>query len=86
MLLSFCTLPEEVHDMKKLLLAVAAALVFNLPAFAGTDTTHDFKTMAPKLWKAHKSTTAVKSPKDDLAIVYGGEDVSRRISGDSATA
>lgn len=69
--------------MKKLLLAVVVALVFNVPVYAGT--THDFKTMAAKLFRAPQATASLKSQKDDLAIVYGGEDVVARkiISSDS---
>jgi len=72
--------------MKKLLLAVAAALVLNVPAFAGTETTNDFKTLAPKILKAPKASTSLKNQKDDLAIVYGGEDIARKISNDSFNA
>lgn len=72
--------------MKRLLLAVAAALVFNVPAFAGTDNTHDFKSLAPKILKSPKSSTNLKNSKDDVSIVYGGEDISRKITDLSAIA
>jgi hypothetical protein len=72
--------------MKKLLLAVAAALVLNLPAIAGTESTHDFKTLAPKILKSPKASPGLKNQKDDLAIVYGGEDIARKISNDSFSA
>jgi hypothetical protein len=72
--------------MKKLLLAMAAALVFSVPAFAGADDAHDFKTLAPKILKSPKSSTSLKNPKDDVSIVYGGEDISRKITDLSAIA
>ena len=72
--------------MKKLLLTVAAVLVFNVHAFAGTDDTRDFKTLAPKILKSPKSSTTLKNPKDDVSIVYGGEDIARKITDLSAIA
>jgi len=72
--------------MKKLLLAMAAALVLNLPVLAGTAATHDFKTLAAKILRSPKATSSLKNAKDDLAIVYGGEDISRKIAGNSLIA
>ncbi len=69
--------------MKKLLLAVAAALVLNLPAFAGIGAEQDFKTLAPKILKSPKASSALKNQKNDLAIVYGGEDITRKIADNS---
>lgn len=70
--------------MKKSLLALAAVLAFNVSAFAGTDaTTHDFKSLAPKILKSPKASSNLKNQKDDLSIVYGGEDITRKISDSS---
>lgn len=71
--------------MKKLFLAVAAAFVFNMPVFAGAEVP-DFKTLAPKILKSPKATNSLKNPKDDVSIVYGGEDISRKITDLSASA
>lgn len=73
--------------MKKLVLAVAAALVLNVPVFAGSvDNARDFKSLAPKMLKSPKASADVKSTKDDVSIVYGGEDISRKIMDLSAIA
>ncbi len=67
--------------MKKLLLAVAAVLVFNVPAFAGADgAAQDFKSIAPKILKSPRSSSNLKNQKDDVTIVYGGEDITRKIT------
>jgi|GEM_PF-7129461 len=72
--------------MKKVLLAVTTALVFNLPAYALSAADGDFKTLAPKILKSPKSSANLKNQKDDVSIVYGGEDITRKITDDSFTA
>ena len=72
--------------MMKLVFAVMATLALSTAALAGTSSSHDFKTLAPKVFKSPKATSSLQNQKDDLAIVYGGEDVSRSITDDSYTA
>jgi len=42
--------------------------------------------LAPKILKSPKATNSLKNPKDDVSIVYGGEDISRKITDLSASA
>lgn len=72
--------------MKKVLLAVAATLVLNMPAFALVDGPQDFKSLAPKMLKDSRGSSTLKSTKHDLAIVYGGQDIARKITNNSFSA
>lgn len=69
--------------MKRLLITVATALTLSTAAFAGTGQAQDLKELSTKLWKAPKATASLKSQKDELATIYGGEDVSHKLSAET---
>lgn len=68
--------------MRQLLLAVATLLTLSMQAFAGSPTNaQDIKALSAKLWKSAKTANAsVRSQKAELATVYGGEDITHRLS------
>jgi hypothetical protein len=66
--------------MKRLLIALATTLTFSIAAFAGSNDGQDLRVLSAKLWKAHKGLSSLKNQKDGLAIVYGGEDISHKLS------
>lgn len=70
--------------MKRLILAVIATLTVSLSAFAGNSDVRDAKSLSSKLWKAPKgSSSALLNQKHDLAIVYGGADVSKKLASET---
>jgi hypothetical protein len=66
--------------MKKLITVLISVIAFNMAAFASvSDPAKDLKSLSASLWKAPMSSTTV-SQKHDLAIVYGGADISRKVT------
>jgi len=60
--------------------ALLTVLVYSLStlAFAGI-TDKNLQNIGSSLWK-HKPSTLSNDQKNDLAIVYGGEDIARKIT------
>ena len=81
-----CT-PLEVFEMKILITGLLTALLISSTVFAGSANSGpmDLRSLGGNLWKYHRSTLT-SSQKNDMAIVYGGEDVYRRISDNRRSA
>lgn len=67
------------------MMIVATAATLSLSAFAGASNTQDFKALGSKVWKSPKATSTIKNTKNDLTIVYGGEDISHKLASDAIT-
>lgn len=72
--------------MKRLVLTLLALLTVGVSTFASANSAQDLKSISNKLWKGQKNASSFKNQKNELAIVYGGEDVSRRISTEALSA
>src|SRR5476651_589293 len=69
----------------KILLAALLTTILMSSAYAA-NSGQDFKSLSAQAFKSSKLTDSIKDPKNDLAIVYGGEDISRKLNADLYTS
>lgn len=73
--------------MRRLVVAIATLIMFSITAFAGEASgVQDARMLGAKLWKTAKRSSSIKNKKDDLTIVYGGEDTHKLSAADSFIA
>ncbi len=72
--------------MKRVLISLATLLILGMSALAGATGSQELKSLSSKLWKTPRSVSSWKSQKNELATIYGGEDISRKLSSESYIA